>query len=559
MEKDRRGRKKSKLTGGQGIAELRGGKLKDIREMINITQEKMAEILSLRVDQLSKMERAVKGRGINDKNFVEMIVKLRGNEKLKLPTETFNRLEEYLDKIPLPKPKICKKIIYHMPPVPYDFVGREEEIKTLLMNLFSGADPTVINITGINGIGKKYLAIEVASRCREASECLLEPCFDAIFQCIQKNKVPEEININNNEAIFSNLDQLLQCIIRYLNPEGLNESVKGKQLEILCKELLSQVRTLLVIDSFGGGVDKEVKQFLESIPAPCKVLIIDRCYCFQYQTEIMLKAFTPEESIEIIKNICYVKELKLDNNEERLIADVSGGIPLVIKFIIENISQSKLTLINILDFIYNNCYPLLCHIFQKIYDRLTSKSKILLSTFEILPTGLTGEFLCRCNDIDISNDARDALYPLVEYGLVKAVGNPISDLISQTYSTSSLLMVFITSQEVGYDKVELHEKIIDVILNKITIYASINLDFKDSSKLQQYIDENEELLSFVIDNLWKAPRFKEVIDLVPNIKLPKAHFSKIAEKLNTPYLNNSPKTRKWVNVLPTADKTSDEQ
>jgi len=557
MEKKRPGRPPGKLTGGEGVAALRAQYVTDIVKIICVSQAELDGILGWGNSQVSKIERLE--RNLSDKRLREMVKKLRSNEILELDPETFKRLQDFLDTIQLPKPEIRKEISYHIPLTPYGFIGRDNEIDILLSYLSSDSDTNVINLTGINGIGKTYLALEVARRCKEASEYLQEPFFDAILAYAQKNKIRNENNENNKESTPSKLNQLLRHIIRHLSPKGLKDNDTGNQLEMLCKELLSQIRTLLIIDTFGGAIDEDLKKFIESIPAQSKVLVIDRSFSFNYQTEIILTTFTPQESKKIVKNICYEKQVKLDEKEECLIADVADGIPLVIRFIIENIPQLKLTRVDIFDFIYNKCYPLLWHIFQKNYDRLTFKSRILLSTFEILPTSLTGEFLCRCNNIDLSNDARDALFPLVEHGLIKTVGNPSSDLISQTYVASSLLMIFITSQELEHDKDKLHDNIIDFILNKITIYGSININFKKSSKLQQYIDENEELLSFVIDNLWKIPRFKEAIDLVPNIKLPKGHFKKITKMINMPYLNYSPKTSQWVHTHQNVEKTSDEQ
>jgi len=73
-----------------------------------------------------------------------------------------------------------------------------------------------------------------------------------------------------------------------------------------------------------------------------------------------------------------VCKLKLEEQEESLIADMSGGIPLAIKNIIENISQSNLILNNIGDFLYNKSHSLLRWIFQEAYDRLSSDSRLLL-------------------------------------------------------------------------------------------------------------------------------------------------------------------------------------
>jgi|GEM_PF-1604030 len=379
MEKDRRGRKKSKLTGGQGIAERRGKILKDIRELINLTQEKMAEeILGLRVDRLSKMERAVKGRGINDQNLIEIIGKLRSNDKLKLDPNTFKKLQDYLDEVPLPKSEIHRKILYHVPSIPYKFLEREKEIRLLLSYLARDSGVTVINLTGINGIGKSYLAIEAAKRCKVASECLQEPSFDAILGYSKKKKVTTQNDEKNSEEIPTNLDQLLLYIIGFLSPKYLKDRTVDKSLEILCREMLSQIRTLLIIETVGEAVDEQVKEFIESLPDLSKVIVIDRNFNFRYQTEIILTAFTPVESIRIIKNISYVCKLKLEEQEESLIADMSGGIPLAIKNIIENISQSNLILNNIGDFLYNKSHSLLRWIFQEAYDRLSSDSRLLL-------------------------------------------------------------------------------------------------------------------------------------------------------------------------------------
>ena len=558
MERSKRGRKPEPITGGREAALSRAKILHEIRNILLITQEEMAKILGYsRASDISKMENAEERRWINDKKFIEIVGKLRNKEKLNPDPGTFKKLQDYLDKIRLPKPTITKEVQYECPVTRWELVGRKKEKSYLLKRLSRDSKSSVVKIYGINGIGKSALAIDVAERCRKASEHFKEPYFDAIFWYSRpmngsesKEEDEKSIKIPNN-----NLKRLLKRIIEFLKPEKSEKMPKGEKLVELAKTLLTQFGTLLIIDNIGKYVDQQVKNFIDTIPFPSKVLIIDRFYCFRCPSQILLPELSTEESIATIKKICYENKIDLDEQKERQIADMTGGIPFAMKRIIENICKIGTLSVDWKDCFCNRNYTFLKCIFKDTYDQLSVNAKILLSTISLLPVAVAGEFLYQSNSIFDSKETE--LIQLLKYRLIKKTGPSDSDLLIQTYSISPLLSIFISHQE-DHDVEKIIQNILNHIISQLTEKAAHYLFNKDSSRIQEYINNNSELLSWAIVGMEKMPRFREIKDLVPGIEYPKGLFQKIKEESKNHCVTYDPTSKQWIEVLPQL-KTSDEQ
>lgn len=551
MDNNIRGRRKSIITGGEQVAGKRGEILSEIRYILDKTQEEMANLIGFKKDQLSKMERAVNGRGVNDKTFLKIYRKLREINESNIGRDKFCLLNNYLDKVQLPKAEARRKIIYFGPSLekymPYRFVGRKKEIEFILQALSKGNDQAIVNLTGINGIGKTYLALEVARRCIESSERLEEPCFDAII--FYAKKLQSE-NTDEDIGKLSNLDLLLKYIYSKISTKKDKYNSKQGKLELICKELLSQIKTLLIIDTLNNSIDEEVNNFLKSISVSTKILVMDRNYCYKYSYELLVEYFSQNDSLQLIEEICRKNNIALKREEELLISNISCGIPLVIKVVIESITKSIFHVENINQSIFNDKYfiPMVSHIFKKSYEQLSFNSRIILEIFKILPISLTDKFLKNCIIVYSGQKQENALFELLNLGLIKKDINT-SNKKYTIYSISSLLRSFISSQDFDYDDNKLHECIIFYIRDKLMHHALIAIDFGDTTKIKQYINDNEVLISRIIPNLLEIDEINEIFSLIPDVKLPKSPWDKIAENSSHPYLNYNPAAKQWSSIF----------
>jgi hypothetical protein len=81
--------------------------------------------------------------------------------------EAIARYSKQIESITVTTREVEKStILASLPRRPY-FVGREEEIRTILQSLQPNSRTFIIGIEGIGGVGKSTLATEVSYRCIE--------------------------------------------------------------------------------------------------------------------------------------------------------------------------------------------------------------------------------------------------------------------------------------------------------------------------------------------------------------------------------------------------------
>ncbi|MEO1257924.1 MAG: tetratricopeptide repeat protein [Bacteroidota bacterium] len=216
---------------------------------------------------------------------------------------------------------------------PY-FIGRRKEISLLknLLKPYPESRHFLISIDGIGGVGKSTLALEIGHYFKEKYDELGEEKFDQIVWVSGKRDVLMAEGITERHEPFNTLEDLFNEIVHVAGQE--EEYVKdGFHTEAMfIKNILSNNRTLLIIDNLETIDDSNLINFLREVPAPTKVIVTTR-HRIDITYTIRLGSFSDDEALEII-NLLIKDEIDLSlENKHKLIAH-TGGVPLAIKWTI---------------------------------------------------------------------------------------------------------------------------------------------------------------------------------------------------------------------------------
>lgn len=164
-----------------------------------------------------------------------------------------------------------------------DFVGRDQEIETLIKTLRHGSQVSISGVNGMGGIGKTELALLVANR-------LATDYPNAQFF----------INLQGTDANPSApQDVMATCIRAFLGPEArLPEHLD--QLSPIYRSLLSGRRVLLLLDN--AADDKQVLPLLP--PLGCALLVTSRdAITLPGMDSLTLNPLTETEARELLLEI----------------------------------------------------------------------------------------------------------------------------------------------------------------------------------------------------------------------------------------------------------------
>lgn len=496
-----------------GDSKLRGAKLKATREYLHKTQAEMASILECSVDQVSKEERAVKGREIDDQKAYTYSQRL--NIVPELFTDDSINLETFKARISTPKDSLSLNIPHNLPRVDYEFIGRDEEITALLQYLCPESRQFIISITGVGGVGKSSLAIEVAKRCIELYY------FDAVIWTSAKKELLIGNTVQRIGFVKSNLGELLTKIIEILDPESTKNLPSQIHQISLSKKLLSEKKALLIIDNMETVEDDQVRIFLDDIPSPSKVIITDR-RSVQSSKALQLKELSEEESLKIIKEQCSIHGFNLSKQQESILAKITGGIPLAIKWATGQIaSQCWDTDMLSKHLCDNKESPILDFLFNNSFQKLTTNSKNILFSLAKLPIPVTGSSLSKMNNIS-ENDTKDSLSQLLQYALLSESKQPACDapssyfipMLERTYSLLPLTKNFL-SRKINIESSILSKKIILYLFNKLKSVTS-NPDWPSSESIE-FVSKNRELLVWAMEESFRIEEYDLVINIMKYI------------------------------------------
>jgi hypothetical protein len=228
------------------------------------------------------------------------------------------------------------------------FTGRTAAVAQLLEYL-SPAHPAVrIEITGIGGVGKTSLALEVAHRCMrsgrpgERAELVGAPDFNTIIFISAK---PQQLT---NQGVLpylrkeQTLCQICRSILKTLNEAAWLEKDLADQIDQIRASFVHQ-QVLLIVDNLETIAEQEnVLAFLRDLPATVKV-IVTSCRRAVMDVSIDLEPLSEAEGIQFIQEQVQLKTDVLSDGlspeNARRLYRLTGGIPAAIVYAVGQLAQ----------------------------------------------------------------------------------------------------------------------------------------------------------------------------------------------------------------------------
>jgi hypothetical protein len=187
-----------------------------------------------------------------------------------------------------------------------EFIGRKEQVDGILNRISSSHNQHITSITGVGGVGKTSLALEVAYICKNINRNLLGsekiPCFDAFVFTSSKKETLVGATIVKRPFSQSTLADIIRVISDVLGEANITQ-VSGYQRIEQAYRALSMQPTLMIIDNLETLTKEEfdkVNSFLRDVPPPTKIITTTRDEAGF--TAINLQGLSQSESNELINN-----------------------------------------------------------------------------------------------------------------------------------------------------------------------------------------------------------------------------------------------------------------
>jgi hypothetical protein len=241
------------------------------------------------------------------------------------------------DKEPLvqelfPGETLTAPLVHHnLPGRPYDtFIGREKELAELERFLSPRHRLGVICLSGIAGVGKTALALEIAHRCCE-NYTILPPDerFEAIVWVTAKQTELLHIGLVPRNPTFADLHSLYRAVAEVLDLPAITRAVTLADREVIVARVLAERRVLLVLDNLEDIDDPTLMIFLRDLPTPSKAIVTTR-HRIDLAVAIHLKSFNETEARELIHVECQRRHLSLTGEQADKLLRRTGCLPLAI-------------------------------------------------------------------------------------------------------------------------------------------------------------------------------------------------------------------------------------
>ena len=296
-----------------------------------------------------------------------------------------------------------------LPRRPY-FVGREEEIKTILQSLQPNSRTFIIGIEGIGGMGKSTLAIEVSHRCIE------NDLFEAVIWISAQESI---LTLHGIEPVIPEAKTLSDILITIGSNLG-NPTIGNLSIQEQIRRaynLLARRTTLLVLDNFESlskNEQRDILDFLRRSPITLKVIITSRERVSEGHV-IRLQGLSFEESNALLEWDAQQKNIHLTQEQSKYLVDLTGGLPLALLWVQGQIAVLGYSVTQVLDKLSLDAdIPILQYCFNHSWNLLgQSDAKKLLFILALQPDPVS----------------RDALQEIAGILTKERFGNEISQLL----------------------------------------------------------------------------------------------------------------------------------
>ncbi|MGB8980492.1 MAG: tetratricopeptide repeat protein [Anaerolineales bacterium] len=276
-----------------------------------------------------------------------------------------------------------------LPRRPY-FVGRDEELKTILGSLQPNSRTFIIGIEGVGGIGKTALAIEVSHRCIESD------LFEAVIWISAQESI---LTLHSIEPVIPEAKTLADILITIGTNLG-NPTIGNLSIQEQIRRaynLLARQMTLLILDNFESlskNEQRDIVDFLRKSPMTLKVIITSRERVSEGQV-IRLPGLSFEESNALLEWDAQQKNIHLTKDQSNYLVNFTGGLPLALLWVHGQIAVLGQSVAHVLDKLSLDAdIPILQYCFNHSWNLLgASDAKKLLFILALQPDPVSRDAL----------------------------------------------------------------------------------------------------------------------------------------------------------------------
>ena len=329
-----------------------------------------------------------------------------------------------------------------LPRRPY-FVGREQELKTILQSLRPNSRTFIIGIEGIGGVGKSALAIETSYHCIE------NDLFEAVIWISAKEAV---LTLHGIEPIIPEAKTLSDILITIGTNLG-NPTIGNLAIQDQIKRaynLIARQTTLLVLDNFESlskNEQHDILDFLRNSPMTLKVVITSRERVSDGQI-IRLQGLSFEESNALLDWESQQKHIHLTRDQSKYLIDLTGGLPLALLWVQGQIAVLGYSVTQVLDKLSLDVdIPILQYCFNHSWNLIGGAgSKNLLFILALQPDAVSRTALKEIAGIDGNDDFENAVSELLQLSLIE------HEIDNDYFSILPLTRRFVRSQFASHRK-----------------------------------------------------------------------------------------------------------
>ncbi|MGD1900022.1 MAG: AAA family ATPase [Phormidesmis sp.] len=226
------------------------------------------------------------------------------------------------------------------------FVGREQTLQQIDDFLKPNHPVSRVSLTGIGGVGKTALALEVAHRrliqysdmsmsVPASASRLSADAFSALIFISAKAQRLTPQGILPSYRYSRTLQDIFRAIAQTLKRPDLLAGDFERQLENTY-ELLSWQRTLLILDnleSVSSADQAAILAFLYELPTTVKAIVTSRIQ-LTLDAVIPLEPLVESEALQLIRHQASLKALALSNADSQSLYTQTGGMPAAITYAI---------------------------------------------------------------------------------------------------------------------------------------------------------------------------------------------------------------------------------
>ena len=305
-------------------------------------------------------------------------------------------------------------ILASLPRRPY-FVGREEEIKTILQSLQPNSRTFIVGIEGIGGVGKSTLATEVSYRCIE------NDLFESVIWISAKESV---LTLHGIEPIIPEAKTLSDILITIGTSLG-NPTIGNLSIQDQIKRsynLLARQTTLLVLDNFESlskNEQRDILDFLRRSPITLKVAITSRERVSEGQI-IRLQGLSFEESNALLEWDAQQKNIHLTKDQNKYLVELTGGLPLALLWVQGQIAVLGYSVTQVLDKLsLDTDIPILQYCFNHSWNLLRhNNEKKILFVLALQPEAVSRTALKEIAGIEDADSFDTSISDLLQLSLI---------------------------------------------------------------------------------------------------------------------------------------------